>query len=445
VSARVAIVGAGIAGLAAGYRLKKAGLPATVFEKESFVGGRMSSELRDGFVIEKAAYTFPEYHKNLTAFLDELGMRHTLIQTPGTSSTFAHGREYHVKIGSPTDFLKHKLLSLKNKKDMVKLFLYAQSLGGALDMANPTAKTFEMEREWAADYILKNHGEEILEYVAWPIFCEIILGNPEDNSKVPFLATLKNLAWFKIFNFSEGMGMLPERLRQELDVRSNSPVQKVFSAAGEPGYVVQTGGEKPELSTFDAVIFAVPSPVVPDMLEGLSSEMKTHFQGIRYSNAIVTALAVDRRFPETSMINNLCRDNFKVVGTLVFDHHKGPDRAPEGKSLITAVLCEKASRSLLDEPEDKITQEVLKEVDILFPRCSDRLIFSRVYRWKHGGVQFPPGALIRQHEARTAIETHFDDIVFAGDGFYKTSLEVSFNTGLNAADKIIAKLKASGA
>ena len=83
-------------------------------------------------------------------------------------------------------------------------------------MTQPTKKTFELEKERASDYILNNYDEEILEYIAWPIFCEIILGNPEDNSKVPFLATLKNLAWFKIFNFIEGMGMLPERLSREL-------------------------------------------------------------------------------------------------------------------------------------------------------------------------------------------------------------------------------------
>ena len=89
VSANIAVIGAGIAGLSAGYQLKKAGLSPVIFEAEDYIGGRMSSETVDGFLIEKAAYTFPEFHKNIIRLLDQLNISDTLIPTPGTSSTFA--------------------------------------------------------------------------------------------------------------------------------------------------------------------------------------------------------------------------------------------------------------------------------------------------------------------------------------------------------------------
>ena len=62
---KIGIVGAGISGLSAGYQLMKAGFKPFIFEKDSFVGGRMSSEKVDGFVIDKGAYTFPEFYQNL--------------------------------------------------------------------------------------------------------------------------------------------------------------------------------------------------------------------------------------------------------------------------------------------------------------------------------------------------------------------------------------------
>ncbi len=435
---RVAIVGAGIAGLSAAFRLKQAGYEPTVFEKDSFPGGRMSSEKVDGFIIDKAAYTFPEYHKGLTAFLGEMGMGDALLLTPGTSATYAGGKGYEIKIGSASDFLKYKLLSLGNKAEMVKLFLYAQSLGSALDMTNPTAKTFELEKEIAADYIRANYSEQILEYVAWPIFCEIILGNPEDNSKVPFLATLKNVMWFKIFSFTTGMGMLPERLAQELDVRLNCPVSNVGSD-GKNAYEVSVGGHKPEDFLFDAVIFAVPSPVVPRIMQELPPELKMGLEEVEYSKSIVVALAVDKEYKDAAMINNLCRDEFDSVGTLVFDHHKGPGRVPEGKCLATAVLSEKASRSHFDESDERTTSEVLREVESLFPRFSDSILFSRVYRWEYGAVQFPPGALARKSRTRTLVEQQGGNIYFAGDGLYKASLEMSYKSGIEAAARLISR------
>ncbi len=438
--AQIAVIGGGISGLAAGARLKKSGLNPIVFEKESFIGGRMSSETVEGFTMEKAAYTFPEFHKNLTSLLRESGLGGSLTATPGTSSTFAGGKEYQIKIGSPTDFLKYRLLSLSEKKDMVKLFLYAQSLGKALDLNNPTTKTLELEKESAAEYLVKNYGEQILEHIAYPIFCEIFLGTPENNSKAAFLATIKNLTRFKIFSFAQGMGMLPEHLMKGLDVRLNAPVHEIRGTPGQGPYEVIVGGDNPEAIGFDGIIFAVPSPQVPDFFPSLPVELKHRLREIQYSPSIVTVLATDKTWPNASMINNLVRRDFRVVGTVVFDHHKGPTHVPHGKGLVTAILCEQASRALFDEPDHEIMDEVLKELDPLFTGLSNALTLSRVYRWKYGAVQLQPGALCKQDSLRKALEAQFDDVAFAGDGLYKSSLEVAFNTGIRAAEHIMSRL-----
>ncbi|MEW6532467.1 MAG: FAD-dependent oxidoreductase [Thermodesulfobacteriota bacterium] len=433
--AKIAIVGAGISGLAAAYELKNKGLKPVVFEKESFVGGRMSSETVDGFVIDKAAYTFPEFHVNLTRLLDRLGMRETLLLTPGTSSTFAGGKEYQIKIGSPSDFLRYRLLSLKAKKDMVKLFLYAQWLGKALNLIEPTDETFELEKESAADYVLKNYGEEILEHIAYPIFCEIFLGEPETNSKAAFLATIKNLMRFKIFSFVHGMGMLPERLRNQLDVKLETPVKKV-SRTSHGCFEVHVGSDHPESIKFDAVILAVPATTVPDVLEGLPSSFDSGLRGICYSPSIVVALALDASYPDMALISNMSRRDYRTIGTLVCDRLKGGQRVPAGKELVTAILSEQASRKFLDRSDEELLAGVLTEADKVLPGLANKLMFSRAYRWEHGAVQLPPGMLARQHALRRALEEEFDDLYIASDGLYKSSLEVSFLTGVRAAHHV---------
>ena len=82
---KIAIIGAGISGLCAGYKLMKAGFKPVIFEKESFVGGRMSSDRASGFTIDRGAYTFPEFHQNLRRFIGELGLEYNLFQTNGTT------------------------------------------------------------------------------------------------------------------------------------------------------------------------------------------------------------------------------------------------------------------------------------------------------------------------------------------------------------------------
>ena len=121
---KIAIIGAGITGLAAAFKLKEAGLSPTIFEKSPFIGGRTSSEKIEGFVLEKGAYTIPEYHKNLLALIDKLDLSDNLIEISGNSSLYRNGQEHKLEIGAPIDFMKFKLLSLRSKKELIKIYLH---------------------------------------------------------------------------------------------------------------------------------------------------------------------------------------------------------------------------------------------------------------------------------------------------------------------------------
>ena len=231
--------------------------------------------------------------------------------------------------------------------------------------------------------------------------------------------------------------MVPEQLMRELDVRLNSPVVKIAPASREGLYEVHVGGENPRSYLAEGVILAVPLPLVINIVDGLPEDLLEGFRRVRYAPSIVTALAVDREYPATSMINNLLRKDDRVVATVIFDHHKSPQRVPKGKSLITAILCEPASRMLFAEPDGKITEAVLEDVGKLYPGFADTLIFSKVYRWPHGAVQLMPGSVRQQHRMRKRLRELRGNLLFAGDGLYKSSLEISFNTGVEAANRMI--------
>ena len=46
---KIAIIGAGVAGVSAALRLHKRGYAVTVFEKNSYIGGKMNEFVQDGY------------------------------------------------------------------------------------------------------------------------------------------------------------------------------------------------------------------------------------------------------------------------------------------------------------------------------------------------------------------------------------------------------------
>ena len=94
-TAPVLIIGAGIAGLTAGYRLRRAGIPIRIIEAQNRVGGRMYS-LRnffaDGQVCELGGELIDTGHKRLQALADELGI--VLDDLSKDDSALAHETFY---------------------------------------------------------------------------------------------------------------------------------------------------------------------------------------------------------------------------------------------------------------------------------------------------------------------------------------------------------------
>jgi monoamine oxidase len=74
---RVAIVGAGLAGLTCAYRLKQAGVVATVYEGNTRLGGRcwsLRGAFNDGQIAEHGGELIDQYHTEIRQLSQELGL-----------------------------------------------------------------------------------------------------------------------------------------------------------------------------------------------------------------------------------------------------------------------------------------------------------------------------------------------------------------------------------
>ena len=81
---KIAILGGGITGLSAAYRLSQEGHIVRVFEKEASLGGSIKTEIAQGWLIEKGPNSLQETPE-LKALIEELGLNSERIEASTTA------------------------------------------------------------------------------------------------------------------------------------------------------------------------------------------------------------------------------------------------------------------------------------------------------------------------------------------------------------------------
>src|SRR5438093_13607906 len=70
----VAVIGAGITGLTAGFYLQRKGIPVTVYEAGNRVGGVIQTLRRDGYLAEFGPNTILETSPKITQLIHDAGL-----------------------------------------------------------------------------------------------------------------------------------------------------------------------------------------------------------------------------------------------------------------------------------------------------------------------------------------------------------------------------------
>ncbi|KAG5527069.1 hypothetical protein RHGRI_028108 [Rhododendron griersonianum] len=167
---RVAVVGAGVSGLAAAYKLKLHGLNVTVFEAEGRAGGKLRSISQDGLIWDEGANTMTESETEVRFLLDNLGL-HDKQQFP-----IAQNKRYIVRNGAPALIPSNPIALIRSN------FLSAQSK--LLIILEPFLwKKSNMEKvsdsdESVGDFFQRHFGKEVVDYMIDPFVAGTSAGDP---------------------------------------------------------------------------------------------------------------------------------------------------------------------------------------------------------------------------------------------------------------------------
>jgi protoporphyrinogen/coproporphyrinogen III oxidase len=415
---RVAVVGAGLAGIGAALELRAAGAQVTVFERAAEVGGRVRTVLIDGVPVDVGAQFIAAFCSEVLEAARTAGLAAALHPRPPRSAVAVRGSAR--PLGRGRDLLTGNLLSVPAR---LRLLGLAAPLLTALPTVNPyrLATAARFDRRSADEFARRWAGDEAAEHLFEPLLRGLLYWDPATTSQAVLLVMLAAAArnGSRAFGITGGLQRLPEALLAGIDVRTSSPVLSIEPAADR----VELRTESANVSV-DGVVCATTAGVAAEIVAGLPPTAAEYLRSVSYSSTLV---ATYRQGAGTR----------PLTGSLIYPAATSRQLAsvnPADGGLVRVFLADPGP-----EPAEPGAILDLVRATGVCAEWTEGAVHRHSWRWTEGLPRFPAGSLRRQELAHP--ETlHPGRVAFAGDYLSAPHLEGAVRSGRAASRVLLGRI-----
>lgn len=449
----VAIIGAGITGLTAGFSLKRAGIPVTVYESGNRVGGVIRSFRSEGYLAEFGPNTILETSPRIAQLVADAGLTARRVD-PDPRSEARYVVRYKRPIampGSPLGFFTTNLFTVKAKLAVLREpFVPARRDG---------------KEESVAEFVQRRLGQEFLDHAIDPLVAGVYAGDPYKLSvpqAFPKLGQLEarygSLIKGQIFgarerkkrgevakdrapkfSFDAGLQVLPDTLHERLgeDVRLGATVTRVAQAGSRWSVEFQQNGSQTR-AEHTAVLYAGTAYKLAELsVETAAGVSFSSFSEIRYPPVASVVLGFRRQdvaHPCEGFGMLIPRiEGFKLLGT-IFSSSLFPNRAPEGHLTLTSYVGGERYPELALLPADQLVALTCADLRVLLG-VTGQPTFEHTVLYPRAIPQYNLG-YGKYRDQMAAIEAKAPGLFLAGHYRDGVSLSDSIVSGCNVADRV---------
>ncbi|WP_333771561.1 NAD(P)/FAD-dependent oxidoreductase [Streptomyces sp. IBSBF 2435] len=333
----VLVVGAGVAGLSCAQDLTAAGLRVRVLEASDAVGGRMRTDVRDGFRFDRGFQvvntSYPQMRARLQ--LSELYLR------PFSPGVLLHTPRGRLRFADPTrtprlaaDLLPGRLASLRDLSALV--MLSARDL-----LAPPRVLKHAADRTTRTALADAAIGEDLVERLFRPFLSGVFLEDGLETSSRFFHLVWRSMLRGTLCLPARGVAAVPEQMAAALPegaVVLGAPVEQLTT----DGVLTALGEEQPA----PAVVVATGPGAAAELLPGLDvpavRSVTTYYHAAPASPLAEPTLITDtaRRILNTVVISEVSPTYAPRGQALVSTSVLGADERPGREAEIRRVLAE---------------------------------------------------------------------------------------------------------
>ncbi|MDR2345405.1 MAG: protoporphyrinogen oxidase [Planctomycetaceae bacterium] len=488
---KIAIVGAGISGLSAAYRLQQldsnfnsgsgsgSDLTIDIFDRRNRVGGVLETINRDDYEIELSADNFISTIPWGLQLCKELGLSDNLVQTNSE-----HRRTYVVRRNRlhllPDGFLMMAPTKLFPMATTPILSIFGKLRAG-LELFIPSRR--DDIDESMSNFVRRRLGREVFERLVEPLVSGVYAA---DMDKLSVLATLprfremerdhgsliwamkKQLAANRVANLAEqsgarysffvtlkgGLCTICESIESKLrsgSVKLGESVEAI-SLRKDGKWILKTekskkskideGRENSETEIiYDAVILACSAYEAGKLLKDDLQDISLRLSSIEHEGtAIVTFVfnsdQIKQRINGMGFVVPKKEKSVILAGS--FSNLKYPHRAPAGKQVIR-IFAGGARNPLMAEMDDSELEPILLKELRRIIKIEGEPLFSVTAHWPRTMPQYYVGHRDLVREIEQLVQSQVL-LAIAGNAFHGIGIPNCIKSGFDAAEKIHKEL-----
>ena len=355
----IAIVGGGIAGLAAAYRLRQAGREVRVYEAADQVGGLAGTYETEGEPIERYYHHLSKSEETIVELIDELGLAADLDWPIGKNAYYMDGTVY--PLDTPWEIAAYPYLSLYDTFRLGLLVLGVDLRGGIPQTgAYEDLDAYEevpieaFVREHTTDGVYENFFEPLL---------EAKFGSRKDEVSAAWLLGRVRFRGERDLLRGEPLGYLQGGFGRLIDA--------LVAAIGEDN--IETGTRVTDLEVGPEGVETITTPdgtepveavvvaTMPDVLEALTGyESAVSFQG-----TVCSVLSMDESLTDTYWLN--IGDEAPFGALIEHTNFVPPARYGGEHLLYVPKYVQSESDPLWELSDAEIEERWLAGIESLFP------------------------------------------------------------------------------
>ncbi len=367
---KIAVIGGGIAGLAAAYYLQKnIKADIDIYEKDADIGGLAGVAKIEGAYIEKYYHHMFTHDKYLMEIIRELGLENKLSWLKTKVGYFSDRVVY--PFTTPIDLLMFKPLSF-----------FSRIRFGASSLFISRYKDWEaLETKTTEEFLVKIVGQNGWEKV-WKPMLKIKFG--DNYNKIPAVWIWERIVQRfrsrtgggkdEVLGYMEGsfytllLKMADVVKEKGANIYFNSEVKEVLIENGQSKGIVVNGEKK----QYDYVICTAALPVFAELCKNAPADYINPLKKVLYDCSLIVVMTLKGSLSDIYWLN-IADDEIPFGGLIEHTNFISKDKY-NGKTIIYFSKYLNVNDKYLYMPEDELFNEYKKHLKKIFPKFDESTV-----------------------------------------------------------------------